>query len=170
MDKTTTALPYAEALFQLSQNSGEKGSELVDGFVNQLVAISKNKEFQNLISNPDLQTNEVVDFILLLVKTLKNDKVRNFVSLLPEIGEQYYKLRSTVKSSAHATILSAFPLTQQQLDELMPAIEKRFGRKLNPTVTIDNSVICGIKVIVDDEVLDLTVSTKLQKMQEVLAS
>ena len=89
MDKTTTALPYAEALFQLSQNSGEKGSELVDGFVNQLVAISKNKEFQNLISNPDLQTNEVVDFILLLVKTLKNDKVRNFVSLLPEIGEQY---------------------------------------------------------------------------------
>lgn len=35
MDKTTTALPYAEALFQLSQNSGEKGSELVDGFVNQ---------------------------------------------------------------------------------------------------------------------------------------
>ena len=53
MDKTTTALPYAEALFQLSQNSGEKGSELVDGFVNQLVAISKNKEFQNLISNPD---------------------------------------------------------------------------------------------------------------------
>ena len=71
MDKTTTALPYAEALFQLSQNSGEKGSELVDGFVNQLVAISKNKEFQNLISNPDLQTNEVVDFILLLVRTLK---------------------------------------------------------------------------------------------------
>ena len=52
----------------------------------------------------------------------------------------------------------------------MPAIEKRFGRKLNPTVTIDNSVIGGIKVIVDDEVLDLTVSTKLQKMQEVLAS
>ena len=75
-----------------------------------------------------------------------------------------------MKSSAHATILSAFPLTQQQLDELMPAIEKRFGRKLNPTVTIDNSVIGGIKVIVDDEVLDLTVSTKLQKMQEVLAS
>lgn len=170
MDKTKTALPYAEALFQLSQNSGAKGSELVDSFVDQLAAIAKNKEFQSLISNPDLQTNEVVDFILFLVKTLKNDNVRNFISLLPEIGEEYYKLRSSVKSTAHATILSAFPLTQEQLGELMPAIEKRFGRKLNPTVTIDDSVIGGIKVIVEDEVLDLTVSTKLQKMQEAIAS
>lgn len=170
MKDTNTALPYAEALFHLSQNGGDRGIELVDSFVTQLTELGKSKELQNLISNDDVQPAEVVDFILMLIKALKNDNVRNFVRALPEISEEYYKLRSSTKSAAHAQILSAFPISDEQLKEIMPALEKRFNRPLTATVTLDTSLIGGYKVIVEDEVLDLTVSSKLQKMQEAIAS
>lgn len=170
MSKPDTALPYAEVLFELSQKGGEKGVELVDSFVNQLAELGKSKELQNLISSDDIEPSEVVDFILMLIKMLKNDNVRNFIRALPDISEEYYKLRSSTKSAAHAQILSAFPISEEQLKEIVPALEKRFNRPLTATVSVDPTLIGGYKVIVEDEVLDLTVSSKLQKMQEAIAS
>ncbi len=170
MSNKNTALPYAEALFSLSQKGGEKGTELIDSFVSQMAELSKSKELQSLISNDDIQSTEVVDFILMLVKVLKNDNVRNFIRALPEISEEYYKLKSSTKSAAHAQIMSAYPIPEEQLKAIIPALEKRFNRPLTASVTIDESLIGGYKVVVEDEVLDLTVSSKLQKMQEAIAS
>ena len=67
-------------------------------------------------------------------------------------------------------IVSAFPLTEAQTNELVSKLEKRFGRKLIPTIEIDKSLIGGVCVTVGDEVLDLSVRGKLQKMQETLVS
>ena len=50
------------------------------------------------------------------------------------------------------------------------ALEKKFGRKLNPFVTVNKLLIGGVRVSVGDEVLDTSVSAKLQKMHDALTA
>jgi len=53
---------------------------------------------------------------------------------------------------------------------LVATLEKKFGRKLNPSVQVDGSLIGGVRVVVGDEVLDTSVRAKLQQMQVALAA
>jgi F-type H+-transporting ATPase subunit delta len=49
-------------------------------------------------------------------------------------------------------------------------LEKRFGRKLNATVVIDESLIGGIRVVVGDEVLDTSIKARLEQMKVALTT
>ncbi len=79
-------------------------------------------------------------------------------------------LKNAQEGAADAVITSAFELSHAQVAELLSTLEKKFGRKLNPTVTVDPSLIGGVRVVVGDEVLDTSVRAKLQQMHVALAS
>jgi F-type H+-transporting ATPase subunit delta len=61
-------------------------------------------------------------------------------------------------------------MSQAQVAELLTSLEKKFGRKLNPSVTVDPALIGGVRVVVGDEVLDTSVRARLQQMHVALAS
>ena len=61
-------------------------------------------------------------------------------------------------------------LRAEQLAQLTGTLEKRFGRKLNPTVQEDPSLIGGIRVAVGDEVLDTSVKARLEQMKAALTA
>ena len=67
-----------------------------------------------------------------------------------------------------ATIHSAFAIDEGQLADVVAALEKRFGRKLNARVEIDAELIGGIRVVVGDEVLDTSVKARLEQMKVAL--
>ena len=176
MELATIARPYAEALFRVAQNEDlTKWASLMS----ELAVIGANADVRELAANPRLDKNQVVDLLLSLVKATDHAEVRNFieilvqndrVTLLPEIGEQFHELKNASEGVADAEIISAFPMSDNQLQEVLKTLEKRFMRKLNVTLTEDKSLIGGIIVVVGDEVLDLSVRAKLQKMQETLVS
>ncbi len=49
-------------------------------------------------------------------------------------------------------------------------LERRFGRRLNATVVVRPELIGGIRVVVGDEVLDTSVSSRLQQMKVALTA
>ena len=65
---------------------------------------------------------------------------------------------------ARATIVSAFPLTEQQRDELKGALAKRYGRQIETAEQVDPALLGGARIIVGDQVIDRTVVGQLQKM------
>ena len=69
-----------------------------------------------------------------------------------------------------ATIESAFPIDDAQLPQVVAALEKRFGRKLNASVVVDPELIGGIRVAVGDEVLDTSVRARLERMRLALVA
>lgn len=177
MELATIARPYAEALFRVARNEDlPKWTALVAS----LAEIGANPDIQELAANPNLNKEQFVGLLLSLVKSEGNRELKNFlevllendrVQILPEIGTQFHLLKNISEGTADAEIISAFPLSDDQLQELLKNLEKRFFRKLKAKeVSIDNSLIGGVIVTVGDEVLDLSVRTKLQKMQETLVS
>jgi F-type H+-transporting ATPase subunit delta len=172
----TVARPYAEALFRVAQ-SGDLAAW--SGIVSTLGAIGANSDVQDFARNPNVSPAQVADAFAALVKSPLSAEAKNFldmliengrISLLPEIAAQFAELKNAQEGAADANIISAFDLSSAQVAQLVSTLEKKFGRKLNPTVTVDQSLIGGVRVVVGDEVLDTSVRAKLQQMHVALAS
>ncbi|MQR01041.1 F0F1 ATP synthase subunit delta [Glaciimonas soli] len=174
----TIARPYAEALFRVAKS---KDLAAWSGLVTEMAQVAAHPEVQALAHNPSLVPQVVADTFLSLLKSPQatSAEAKNFVATLvengrlaalPEIGEQFHVLKNAEEGAADAYITSAFELTTAQVQELIATLEKKFGRKLNPSVTVDNSLIGGVRVVIGDEVLDTSVRAKLQHMQVALAA
>lgn len=176
MEIATVARPYAEALFQIAQKQDlMRWSQLIGAMAD----IASHPQVLEVANNPALRKDKTAEILFQVFHCENDEPVKNFikvlvdndrVSLLPEIARQFEELKNASQGSAVAKIVSAFPLTEAQTNELVSKLEKRFGRKLIPTIETDSSLIGGICATVGDEVLDLSVRGKLQKMQETLVS
>jgi F-type H+-transporting ATPase subunit delta len=172
----TVARPYAEALFRVAQSGNLSAwSELVS----EMAQLGAHPDVKALANDPKLSDRQVADAILSVLKSPVNDEAKKFISmlvendrvtLLPEIGEQFQVLKNALEGAADAEITSAFELSDVQVKELVDMLEKKFSRKLNPSVTVDDSLIGGVRVVVGDEVLDTSVRAKLQQMHVALVS
>ena len=69
---------------------------------------------------------------------------------------------------ARAQIISAFPVDDAQLATLRKGLERRFGKKVEATVSVDRALIGGAKIIVGDTVIDASVQSELQTMANAL--
>jgi F-type H+-transporting ATPase subunit delta len=56
------------------------------------------------------------------------------------------------------------PLSQDDLASLKAALERRFGKKIEASVSIDESLIGGAKIVVGDTVIDASVKGELEAM------
>ncbi len=172
----TIARPYAEALFRVAKTGNLAAwSELVS----EMAHVAAHPDVQALSRNPNVSNKQIVDTLLALLKSPVNAEAKNFinmlvengrVTLLPEIGTQFHVLKNAQEGAADAEITSAFDMNDAQVKQLVATLEKKFGRKLNPSVHVDSSLIGGVRVVVGDEVLDTSVRAKLQQMHVALAA
>jgi F-type H+-transporting ATPase subunit delta len=172
----TIARPYAEALFRVAKSGNLSAwSDLVA----EMAQVAAHPDVQALSQNPNVSDQIIADTFKALLKSPLNDEAKNFIAmlvengrlvLLPEIGAQFHVLKNAQEGAADAEITSAFALSDAQVKELVATLEKKFGRKLNPSVSVDNSLIGGVRVVVGDEVLDTSVRAKLQQMQVALTA
>jgi len=73
-------------------------------------------------------------------------------------------LKDASDGVAKATIETAFPMDATQLSDLTLALERRFGQRIEATVSVKPELIGGARVTVGDTVLDGTVQEQLRAM------
>jgi F-type H+-transporting ATPase subunit delta len=172
----TVARPYAEALFRVAKSGNLPAwSDLVS----EMAQVAAHPDVRALADNPRVSNQQIAEVFMSAFKPPLNPEARNFINmliengrltLLPEIAAQFHELKNAQEGAADAQISSAFELSDAQVKEIVAALEKKFGRKLNPSVTVNKSLIGGVRVVVGDEVLDTSVSAKLQKMHDALTA
>jgi F-type H+-transporting ATPase subunit delta len=167
----TIARPYAEAAFELARDEQAlpAWSEMLR-FASTIVA---DERVAKALDNPRLDAAAKESLLLSIAGDRLNDEARNFmhvlveaerVALLPQIAAMFETLKNEAEATAKATIESAFELTDVQVAELQRALEKRFGKKIETTVTVNPDLIGGARVTVGDAVLDGSVQAKLAAM------
>jgi F-type H+-transporting ATPase subunit delta len=174
---TTIARPYAQAVFALAQDTNQLAdwSEML-GFLAGLYA---NAEVQTALANPTYTKQDVELLLLALTGERLNNAARNLLivlvhndrlSALPEIATVYERLKEQHENVLEATIHSAFPLEQQQVNSIVEKLEKRSGRKVVPNVTVTPALIGGVRIQIGDDVWDGSVRGQLDGMATALAS
>lgn len=178
---STIARPYGEALLKAVKESKEEGlaQKLIPVLdtIDEIVADPKLKE---LASDPSLSSDQIYELIRGMLDKAVPQEAENLLKLviqngrieaLPQITAQYRELLNHENKEADVTIETAFPLSDDQVADLIKALDKKFpGIKLLPKVVVDKDLIGGVRVIVGDKVLDGTVKARLAEMQSALTS
>ena len=86
-----------------------------------------------------------------------------------ESASEFYRLREWASGTAAAVVKTAVELTDTQKTELTKALEKRTGKKITLNCVIDSTVIGGIAVELDGQLLDGSVKSNLKRAREVIS-
>ena len=170
-ETVTIARPYAEALYRLARQN--KAQAEWSSMLETAAAVAADATMADLIANPNFSRAEVERVFLAVTDKVLTEEGRNLVrlllengrlALLPVICEQYEKLKAEQSGTLEAEIVSAFPLSQQQVNDMAGLLEKRFARKVTARVAVDPELIGGVKIIAGDVVIDASVRGQLQNM------
>ena len=68
-----------------------------------------------------------------------------------------------------ATVYAASPLDAAQVDRLSAALSQRYGADITVNLVVDPSVVGGVRVEIGDDVIDATVSSRINDLRQRLA-
>ena len=170
-EQITVARPYAEAAFGFARerNALPVWSEMLRA----TAAVAADPQMRAALDNPRLSAGDKEALFLSICGEQLDAEGRNFVrvligaeriELLPEIRSLFEALKDADEGLARASIASAFPLSEEELAQLKSALERRFRRKIEASVSVDPSLIGGAKIVVGDTVIDASVKAGLEAM------
>ena len=168
----TQSRPYAEAVFDIA-----KEEQALDDWVNDLslvVSTMKNDAVRTLINSPDLSQRKKAEIFTSLFEDEISKKVSNFIlvigqanriNLLESVLESFKRLVALEKNQKNVMVASSYSLEQDQLDKIQTALQKRTGSEINISTHLDKSLIGGIKISYEDQVIDLSLKNKLEALK-----
>jgi F-type H+-transporting ATPase subunit delta len=172
----TIARPYAEAAFELADKAGalQAWSETLA----LLAQAAESADMQPVLGNPLVPDAQLVDMFLSVAagapaetrKFLEALAENKRLAVLPQVREQFERLRAEREGTVDARIETAFPLAGPELGALVGDLERRFKRKVRALVVHDPELIGGAKITVGDQVIDGSIRGKLAAMAAGLAS
>ena len=166
-DGTTIARPYAEALFQISLDEGQKFNDEL----NYLATVLRDKNLNLYLSNPAVSKDKGKKFVLSFLPENFNQSLKNFFELLvdnsrvvffEEILQQFHNLENEHNKKLEAKILSAFELLGSQKDSIKKRLEKKFNKKVVLSCVVDKTLIGGVTISIGDHVIDGSIKRNLE--------
>jgi F-type H+-transporting ATPase subunit delta len=174
-EPSTIARPYAEAVFKLADAQG-KLADWATALAN-LAAVAADERIRAAVADPNLPSAKAAGlFISVLAGKLPADG-ENFVRVLAENGRldvvseistQYQALKNEREGVVEAEVQSAFEMDQAQVADLVARLEKKTGRKVKARVSVDKSLIGGVKVTIGDKVIDGSARAQLTALENAL--
>ncbi|MCR4962605.1 MAG: ATP synthase F1 subunit delta [Firmicutes bacterium] len=168
---------YAKAVYEAAEEIGkteetyaqlaefmallEENEDLRLAFTGKSIVAGVKKAIVNDIfagQEPHLAQN------LLLVLIDKNRE-----NIFPSVVDLYRQYQQQASGWQEADLFSACPLTKEQTEALAAALQRSLGKKIQFTTHIDESLIAGCKIIIDDVVIDGSVAHQLQTLRQQLA-
>ncbi|MFQ7799367.1 MAG: ATP synthase F1 subunit delta, partial [Coprobacillus cateniformis] len=90
------------------------------------------------------------------------------IKYIREICQQFQSLCNDYFGIKVGKVVSAYPLDDKQLQKIEHAIGIKEGKKVKLRVVIDERLIGGIKVEIDNHVYDDSLSYKLESLKQEL--
>ena len=169
------ARPYAQAVFELARDSNRYDEW--SSHLETLTQIVSNPDLDDLIQNPRITRDQIIDIILEIGGEALDQQVTNLVRILchyrrlqlvPSIAEQYESLRAEEEGIIEAELQTAYAVDEGQIEKLTESLQNRLGRKVRLTCRENQDLIGGAVIRAGDWVVDGSVRAKLAKLSSSL--
>ena len=125
----------------------------------------------------DISQKEKTDKFIALFEGEISSKTSNFLKTLGEANRlrlydnifyNFLDLVAKKRNQKNVTVSSAFELEESQLDKIKSAMQKRLDAEIVISASIDTSLIGGMKISYEDQVIDLSLKNKLESLKSQL--
>jgi F-type H+-transporting ATPase subunit delta len=174
-EPSTIARPYAEAAFRLADAQG-KLADWSAALAN-LSAVAADGRVRAAIGDPNFPAAKIAGLFISILSGKLSAETENFVrvlaendrlGVLAEIRAQYEALKNEREGTVEAEVYTAFEMDQAQVADLVSRLEKKTGRKVNARVSVDKSLIGGVKIVIGDQVIDGSARAQLSALENAL--
>ncbi|MBS7457990.1 F0F1 ATP synthase subunit delta [Coralloluteibacterium stylophorae] len=170
----TFARPYARAAFASAQGASRVPQwSAALGFA---AAVAADPRIEELLGDPRPTAADKI--ALLLPEGGADEGFQAFLGLLaengrldvlPEISALFEQQRAEADRVVKATVTSAVRLDDADLARLKASLKARFGREVELTPAVDESLIAGAVIDAGDVVIDGSLRSKLARLESALA-
>ena len=174
-ETATVARPYAEAAFRSALENNALGA--VAGGLALAAATARDEQMCSILLNPKVNAQQKKDIFDAAAGGRLDEITKRLVAILVDnhrevligaIAEQFEDLKHDHDKVLRAKITSAQPLSDQQRDEIVAALEKRYGKKIEADVDVDPQLLGGARVQIGDQVINASVRDALAQMAAAL--
>ena len=171
----TVARPYAEATFRtaLEKNALSPVAESLA----LVAAVARDEQMHSVLLNPRVSAQQKKEIFEAAAGGRLDEITRRLLSILVDahretligsIAEQFEELKHEHEKILRARITSAQPLSDQQRDDIVTALEKRYGKKVEADLDVDPQLLGGARVQIGDQVIHASVRDALAQMAAAL--
>ena len=170
----TSANRYSLALYELAAESNLL-SQVEENSSALLNLISNNKDFANLIKDPTISSDMLINVIKKISESFNLENLfRNFLSFLitkrrffylEKILTNFSEICSKKRGEIKAEIKSAKELTQDEIRKITDELSNNFKSKIKLNYLHDQSLIGGLVVQVGSTMIDTSIKNKLQQIE-----
>ncbi len=167
---------YAAGIFEIA-----RAEDQLERVQNELLQIARafrsSDDLRDSLSNPQLPADRKSAIVNGLLENRASELTIAFVnflvglgraSSLPDIVDELAETAAAAVNREVAEIRTAVDLDPATVERLVAALARQTGKRLEPKVIVDPSVIGGIVARVGDTVIDGSVQKRLSGLREAL--
>ena len=121
-----------------------------------------------LESKYEVIDNVFKDFNHLLINFIKLIVSKNRSAFIYDILKETLKELDSYLTIEKGVVYSSTKLSEENLNKLKKALEKKINKTLDLTNVVDESIIGGFKICLENSIYDSTINTRLNKLKETL--
>ncbi|MBI1803622.1 MAG: ATP synthase F1 subunit delta [Ignavibacteriae bacterium] len=178
MIESRAAQRYARALIGIAEEM-KKIDEVSNDFACIEKLMRESNDFFLFVKSPVVSKQKKKTVFAELFKTKFSDVTMKFIllltskgreGLLPDIIQQFYKLRDERMGILNVTARTVVAMNKTQEEQLIRSIQDLTKKKVRIKRVADPSLIGGFTVQYDDTVLDASVKRQLEILRERFAT
>ena len=162
LDKYTVGKRYGKALFELAIEN--KAADTVYQELLTVREICKEiPDLGNILTDVRLEGAEKKNFLLVVFEYNRSDD-------LPFMIDEFERRYDERNKIAHGTVTTAVPLSEEKKHELEATVADVFGyQKATLTPIVDKSILGGVIVEADHQVIDGSLASQLNGLRAALS-
>ena len=174
---TGIAQRYASAVFEIGKE-GKKIKEIESDLDALSAALSDSEDFRNLIHSPIYTRDQQGAAISAIAKKMGlSETMTNTLALMatkrrlfvvPQLVKTLRDLIAEDKGEVTAEVTTAKALTKAQSDKLAKTLKAQTGKDVTLQTTVDESLIGGLIVKVGSKMIDTSIRSKLNSLQNAM--
>lgn len=167
---------YALALYEVGEETG-KVQQYIQDLEEICDLVDTNQEFYEVIKHPQISTKKKKNTFIKIFKGHIDDELLSFLLILIEKDrilylreklDQMKKIDQDRKNILTGEVRTTVPLNEKELNDLKSTLEKKYNKTIILNQVIDESILGGIYVRVNNDIIDGTVKSKLDELKELM--
>ncbi len=165
---------YASALFELAQE--ERQLEQVEQDLTTFQQLlNESEDLRRLVRSPVFSSDEQLAAISAVLDRVGiGGLAGNFLKLaarnrrlfaLPDMIKAFHAMCARARGEVEADVISAFPLKDEQMQELKNALKGSVGKDVKVHLKVDPKLLGGLVVKIGSRMIDSSLRTKLNSLK-----